>query len=173
MRFLSVVRLSMGGFILLSLLSLSLKAQVVSSGMTFKGFSLADQFDSLSVEQHKMLRKRGVYQKLTRYDLNDDHLENAGIPLKFVRVFFWKGYIHSMEIRASGLQGTPFREWIESMYGEGEQEDAMGYKFVWEYPAYRLLVEQNMLSKDVNMVLLHEEVHNSYYKFMYERQYGK
>jgi|GEM_PF-2996584 len=173
MRLSTVFRLVLGSFFFLGLLTVTLQAQEVSSGMTFKGFTLADQFDSLSIDQHKMLRKRGQYQKLTRYDLLDDHLENAGIPLKFVRIFFWKGYIHSIEVRATGLQGTPFREWMESMYGEGEQEDAMGYKFVWEYPAYRILMEQNLVTKDVTMTLLHEEVHNSYYKFMYERQYGK
>ena len=139
----------------------------------FKGFMLGTHHDSLTIEQNKTLLKRGKYQKLIRYDVMEKPLTHAGVPLRFVKLFYWQGYLHSIDVKSAERQGNALREWVEKRFGEGTQEDAMGYKFTWEYPGYRVFMEQNLVSKDVTITFLHDETHNSYYKFMYERQYGR
>lgn len=163
-------------FLLLALFSQvtnQVQAQNSDAMLSFKGFELGVQYDSLTIEQHKTLQKRGKYQKLIRYDLLDEHLRLQGMELRFVRLFFWQGYLHSIDVKSANGQGDALREWVENIHGEGIKEDAMGYKFLWEYPGYRVFLEQNLVTKDVTITFLQDEVHNSYYKFMYERSYGK
>lgn len=153
--------------------SQTIRAQSTDAMLSFKGFELGTIHDSLSIEQNKTLLKRGKFQKLMRYDLLKDFLRLEGMQLRYVRLFYWQSYLHSIDVKSENGSGNDLREWIEKKYGEGVQEDAMGYKFIWEFPGYRIFLEQNLVTKDASITFLHDEVHNSYYKFMYERSYGK
>ena len=146
--------------------------QATDAMLSYRGFELGSHYDSLSIDQHKSLQKRGKFQKLIRFDVMAEHLHQDGIALRFVRLFYWHNHLHSIDVKSGNGQGNELREWIEKKFGEGIQEDAMGYKFLWEFPGYRVFLEQNLVTKDATITFLHDETHNSYYKFMYEKQYG-
>ncbi len=175
MRYNTPTHIFLVNFLVLALfsgVSIGLQAQSSDAMLSFKGFELGVQHDSLTIEQHKSLLKRGKYQKLIRYDLLEDYLTLEGMQLRFVKLFFWQGYLHSIDVKSASGSGDALVAWVKNIHGEGVQEDAMGYKFLWEYPGYRVFLEQNLVTKDVTITFLNDEVHNSYYKFMYERSYG-
>ncbi len=157
---------------LLAMVPIGLQAQINDAMLSFKGFELGTHFDSLTLEQHNSLLKRGKYQKLIRYDLLEDHLKLKEMKLRFVRLYFWQGYLHSVDVKSASGSGDDLRDWVKNTHGEGFQEDAMGYKYLWEYSDCRIFLEQNLVTKDVTITFLNDDVHNKYYKFMYERSYG-
>jgi len=152
-----------------------LPAQQLDLDHGFMGIELGQEKDSLLTT---MVQKRGVFQKLTRYDLLPEHrllqdifLESP-IELRQVRFFFWDSHLHSIEIKALGGQGEALRQWIMERYGEGDQKDAMGYTFVWREKKTYMRLEQNLVTKDVLVMMRDHKTHNSYYRFMYNRDYG-
>lgn len=136
----------------------------------FMGFTLGEAREDLDVAK---LQKRGKYQKLIRWDVISEHLQFEDIALKQVKLFFWEGKLHSIEVKAQTEAGQQLREWTENTFGEGHKEDAMGYSFSWEGNSSLVFMEQNLVTKDVMVTFRDDEVHNSYYKFMYQRTYGQ
>lgn len=147
----------------------SLQAQGLDEENGFMGYQLGVHMDSVNRTQ---LQRRGKVQKLVRWDVLKEHISIDGLDLNYVRLFFWKEKIHSIDVKSAPGSGNQLREWVFAKYGKGFQEDAMGYKFSWEGEHLRLFMEQNLVTKDVKLSFLCDEVHNKYYKFMYERDYG-
>lgn len=153
-----------------------LRAQQLDMDHGFMGFELGQEKDSLMTT---MVQKRGYYQKLLRYDLLEEHrvlndiMLEAPIELRQVRFFFYDSHLHSIEIKALGNQGQALREWILSRYGEGTQDDAMGFRFTWREKRTFMRFEQNLVTKDVLITMRDHKTHNAYYRFMYNRAYGQ
>lgn len=136
----------------------------------FLGYELGMPRDSMLPGS---LVKRGKSQKLIRWDVLPEYLAFGDIALKQVKLFFWEGNLHSIEVKAQGDEGQKLREWAENAWGEGTKKDAMGYSYSWEASRSQAFLEQNLVTKDVMLTLLDDKVHRSYYKFMYERNYGQ
>ena len=141
---------------------------IFTPSIEYKGFGLGMPKDSIDF---KRLERRGKYQQLMRYDLVEKELEEFGIQLKSVRLFFFGSRLHSIEARALNDQGRLLRTWTEAMYGEGRKEDALGYRYAWDGKYYKIWMEQNLVTKDVKLEIRDERVHRKYYKFMYQRRY--
>mgnify|MGYP001795007001 FL=1 len=153
----------------------TLSAQQLDNDHGFMGIQLGAEKDSLLTT---MVQKRGVFQRLNRFDLLPEYLQfndillEAPIDLRYVRVFFWDGHIHSIEVKALAGQGDKLRQYIMDRYGEGQKEDAMGYKFTWEEPKTLLIMEQNLVTKDVHLMFRDHRTHVYYYRHMYFKKYG-
>ncbi len=151
-------------------------AQQLDRDHGFLGFELGQEKDSLLTT---MVQKRGYFQKLLRYDLLPEHrvltdiMLEAPIELRSVRFFFYDSHLHSIEVKALGQNGEALRNWILDRYGEGEKNDAMGFKFTWREKKTFLRLEQNLVTKDVLVTFRDHKTHNHYYRFMYNRTYGQ
>ncbi|MEM7036748.1 MAG: hypothetical protein AAF570_07205 [Bacteroidota bacterium] len=133
----------------------------------FMGYMLGQPSDSMDG-----IVRRGKSQRLIWFAPEEKNLTFEGMPLKSVRLYFWKGKLHSIEIKTSGTNSDRFKEWLENRYGKGAKEDAMGFRFSWEAPRIRVLFEQNIISHDALTTYIDDEVHEAYYRFMHRLKYG-
>ena len=118
------------------------------------------------------IRRSGKSQRMIRWVPEADLVELDGIPLKSVKLYFWEDKLHSIEIKTSTTDSDRFRTWLETRYGGGDKEDAMGFRFSWEGARIRILFEQNIISHDAITTFVDDEVHDSYYRYMHHLKYG-
>ncbi len=131
------------------------------------GYTLGMHADSIPKLD---LLKMGKFQKLLRYDRQDEHLKMQGVDLQFVRLFIWDNHLHSIEIKTMEGQGEKMFAWLKSVYGEGKKQDAMGYRYTWFAPTMRVVWDQNLATKEGVAQFVDEVTNDKYYKFMYNRQ---
>jgi hypothetical protein len=93
-------------------------------------------FDSIPKEN---LLKMGRFQKLWRYDRQDEGLSFNGMRLSHVRLFIWDNRLHSIEIKVTGENAVNYRAFLAALYGLGDPLDAMGSRCQWLQPAMRVL----------------------------------
>ena len=156
-------------FLFLSLPFISpLSAQSLDKDNGILGYQLGFPADSIPD-----IRRDGKSQRLMRYRPIEMHQGLKEIPFKSVRLFFWEGKLHSIEIKTTGPNSDAFRDWLSDRYGEGYKEDAMGFRFSWEGARIRVLFEQNIISHDALTTYVDDEVHERYYRYMHRLKYGE
>jgi hypothetical protein len=131
------------------------------------GYQLGMHLDSIPKQN---LLKMGKFQKLYRYDRNEEELTYNGMKLLYVRLFIWDNHLHSIEIKADGVDGENYKASLTALYGAGKQEDAMGYRCQWFLPTFRVLWDQNLVTKEGVATYVDEKTNDAYYKFMYIQQ---
>ena len=151
---------------LLSLGTAHLPAQALK-GTVIMDYTLGMHHDSIPKLN---LLKMGKFQKLLRYDRQDEPLKMGDIDLFFVRLFIWDNQLHSIEIKCAEGQGDKMFAWLKTIYGEGKKLDAMGYRYQWFEPTMRVIWDQNMATKQGVAQFVDEVTNDKYYKFMYHRQ---
>lgn len=144
----------------------SLAAQA-DDAATIMGYRLGAHWDSIPKEH---LLRMGKFQKLYRYDRQDEGLTLNGLQLHYVRLFFWENHLHSIEVKVVGEGGDDFKASLRALYGEGKQQDAMGFRYQWFLPSMRVLWDQNLVSKEGVATYVDERTNDSYFKFMYHQQ---
>ncbi|MBK9448963.1 MAG: hypothetical protein IPN95_06035 [Bacteroidetes bacterium] len=154
-------------FLLLAVvLPLTSVAQVDES-TTIMGYTLGMHLDSIPKQN---LLKMGKFQKLYRYDRQDENLTLNGMRLGYVRLFIWDNHLHSIEIKAVAEDGENFKASLKALYGEGKKQDAMGYRYQWFLPTSRVLWDQNLATKEGVATYVDEKTNDSYFKFIYTQQ---
>jgi hypothetical protein len=118
------------------------------------------------------IQRDGKSQRLIRWIPEADQVEVDGIPIKSVKLYFWEGKLHSVEVKTATTDSDLFKVWLENRYGPGEKEDAMGFRFSWAGEKSRVLFEQNIITHDAMTTFLCEKVHESYYRYMHHLKYG-
>ena len=131
------------------------------------GYKLGMHLDSIPKQN---LLKMGRFQKLYRYDRQDENLSMNGMKLEWVRLFIWDNHLHSIEVKALGSDGDNFKAFLKAKYGEGEKKDAMGYANQWFLPTMRILWDQNLATKEGVAQFVDEATHDKYYMFIYQQQ---
>jgi hypothetical protein len=134
---------------------------------TIMGYKLGAHWDSIPKQN---LLKMGRFQKLYRYDRQDEGLTLNGMKLVYVQLFIWENHLHSIEIKTEGAEGDNFKASLKALYGEGKQLDAMGFRYQWFTPTTRVLWDQNLATKEGVATYVDEKTNDSYYKFMYQLQ---
>lgn len=156
--------------LLLSLLftAAALPAQAPAESVVM-GYTLGAHADSID-KQH--LLSMGRFQKLNRWDRQDEGLQLEGVSLQWVRLFFWENHLHSVEIKATEGHGPALYEWLVKQYGTGKKLDAMGYRYQWFAPTMRVVWDQNLATKEGVAQFVDEVTNEKYFKFMYNREHG-
>ncbi len=113
------------------------------------GYQLGMHLDSIPKQN---LLKMGKFQKLYRYDRQDEKLSLDGMRLVYLRLFIWDSHLHSIEIKVEGSDGDNYKAFLIAVYGEGKKRDAMGYSYQWFLPTSRVLWDQNLATKDRQFV---------------------
>lgn len=134
------------------------------------GYTLGIHGDSIPMDN---LLKMGKFQKLIRWDRQDEPLRLEGIDLVHVRLYFWDSHLHSIEIKTADAQGDKMFAWLKSIYGEGRKLDAMGYRYEWFLPTMRIIWDQNMAVHQGVAEFIDEVTNDKYYKFMYAKENGQ
>jgi len=163
MKFHSSIRL-LSFLVICCLFSPSLSAQEMDpldEDFGFMYWKLGAHIDSV-----KNVTKDGRTQKLHRYKPTSGKVSFEEIPLKSVYIYFWRGRVHSIEVKTRAAETKPFLDKMKERYGEGEALDNLGGKIVWEGVLTRLIFEQNLISRDAVFTFLCEEVHEKYYNTM-------
>jgi hypothetical protein len=146
------------------------KAQAPAQpGTVVLGYTLGMHHDSIPKLN---LLKMGKFQKLLRYDRQDEALKLEGIDLQFIRLFIWDNQLHSIEVKTAEGQGDQMFKWLQSVYGAGKKQDAMGYRYAWFAPTMRVLWDHNLGTKEGVAQFVDEATNDKYYKYMYNRQNG-
>ncbi|MEM0998550.1 MAG: hypothetical protein AAGN35_15940 [Bacteroidota bacterium] len=134
----------------------------------FLHFQLGQPADSI-----EDIRRNGKSQRLMRYIPVNPIVAVEDIPLKSIKLFFWEGKLHSIEVKTSGTDSDRFRDWMANRYGGGKKEDAMGFRYSWEGSRIRVLFEQNLISHDALTTFVDDAVHDRYYRYMHRLRYGE
>lgn len=142
----------------------------VQADTVILGYTLGMHHDSIPKVN---LLKMGKFQKLLRYDRQDEGIKLGGVDLQFVRLFIWDNHLHSIEIKTAEGQGDKMFAWLKSVYGEGKKQDAMGYRYTWFAPTMRVVWDHNLATKEGVAQFVDERTNDKYYKFMYNRENGE
>lgn len=163
MKFQSSIRLL--SFLLLSLF-LSPLAQAQSVDPLDEDFGFMYWKLGVHIDSVKNVTKDGRTQKLHRYKPTSGKITFEDIPLRSVYIYFWRGHVHSIEVKTRASETKAFLQKMKERYGEGVPLDNFGGKVVWEATLARLIFEQNLISRDAVFTFLCEEVHEKYYNTM-------
>jgi hypothetical protein len=138
-----------------------LHAQTLDQDKGMFGYTLGSE-----ASEFKDLLPDGKKEKLQRKRPVVDSLKHEGIPAQKVRVYFFEGKLHSIDVKLQGDHADRMLAWVKGQYGEGIPEDAMGFKFRWEGKDVTLFWDQNLVTHDAMMTWRSEPVHKQYFKLM-------
>lgn len=125
------------------------------------GFKLGAGADEM-----RGILKDGKQERLARYRPVDDSLRHEGILTRKVKLFFWEGKLHSIELKLEAAEADKMLLWLKDSYGDGKKEDAMGFRFTWEGSRVRVFWDQNLVTREASLTFMDDQIHAKYYKFM-------
>lgn len=133
-----------------------LKAQNVDALDQQNGFLDVLLGDSLT--HFKDLKRTGSYMKKDKYAKDKEVTTYADVGLKNVYYLFYKGRLHSIQIKTEGEKNShAFLDVLRMFYGDGEQ-DAMAPNFEWNGKKVRLTYEENLFTKNAEVFFISREV---------------
>lgn len=149
----------------------SVSAQDVSKldeDYSFVGYSLASHQDSI-----RNLRKNGKQDHLRiMRPGNLDSLYFNKIELKQVKLYYFHGVLHSVDVKTDEPQTTHLLAWLTDRYGDGEQKDMFGNEIVWLGERAKLTFEKNPVMGTGLFSCTSKRMHVKYVTYMYDITHG-
>jgi hypothetical protein len=133
----------------------------------FMGFKLAQNLDSL-----KGFRYKTRYMKKDVFVRDSMPLEYAGVKFSAVSFIFYKKLLHSIIIKTEGAnQSQNLLDLLQLYYGEGVQ-DGMAPRFIWNGKKVYMVFDQNLLTKNAELVIESKAVQN-YFAHDMQARFGE
>lgn len=134
----------------------------------FAGYKLASPDDSI-----RSLVKNGKQDHLQiMRPANPDSLYLNKIQLKKLKLYYFHGHLHSIDVITEEPQTDHLLAWIENRYGEGEATDMFGNEKSWYGEMTKLTYQKNPIMGTGTFVFTSKKMHVKYVTYMYDITYG-
>lgn len=115
---------------------------------------------------------KGTFQRKTWYRSPTDTVWE-GIPLAEVKYAFYKGKLHTIQIRVNGEEAsTAMLILLETLFGKGQQ-DGYAPRYRWKGERAILLYDQNILTRNTEVrmesLILQRELERDVYQSFEQR----